>query len=42
VKISNEIKIGIFGVATLVILFFGYGFLKSSDFFEQSAILYFL
>ncbi|MEY4875034.1 MAG: hypothetical protein RL708_183 [Bacteroidota bacterium] len=39
-KISNEIKIGIFGVATLVILFFGYGFLKSSDLFSSSQRFY--
>jgi phospholipid/cholesterol/gamma-HCH transport system substrate-binding protein len=40
VKISNEIKIGIFGVATLVILFFGYNFLKSSDLFSSSQRFY--
>ncbi|MFM2225313.1 MAG: hypothetical protein RJA07_1515 [Bacteroidota bacterium] len=39
-KISNEIKIGIFGVATLVILFFGYNFLKSSDLFSSSQRFY--
>jgi phospholipid/cholesterol/gamma-HCH transport system substrate-binding protein len=35
-KLSNEIKIGIFGIATLVILFSGYNFLKSSDFFSNN------
>jgi phospholipid/cholesterol/gamma-HCH transport system substrate-binding protein len=40
VKISNEIKIGIFGLATLAILFFGYGFLKSSDLFSSSQRFY--
>lgn len=39
-KISNEIKIGIFGLATLAILFFGYGFLKSSDLFSSSQRFY--
>jgi phospholipid/cholesterol/gamma-HCH transport system substrate-binding protein len=40
VKLSNEIKIGIFGIATLVILFSGYNFLKSSDFFSNNNRFY--
>ncbi|MEY2829348.1 MAG: hypothetical protein RIQ33_1206 [Bacteroidota bacterium] len=39
-KLSNEIKIGIFGIATLVILFSGYNFLKSSDFFSNNNRFY--
>lgn len=33
VKISKEFKVGVLGVSALVILYFGYGFLKGSDLF---------
>jgi phospholipid/cholesterol/gamma-HCH transport system substrate-binding protein len=33
VKISKEFKVGLLGILALVILYFGYGFLKGSDLF---------
>lgn len=32
-KISKEFKVGVLGISALVILYFGYGFLKGSDLF---------
>jgi phospholipid/cholesterol/gamma-HCH transport system substrate-binding protein len=40
VKISEEVKVGIFAVATLVILFFGFNFMKGKDVFSSDNTYY--
>ena len=39
-KISNEIKVGIFVLATLLVVFLGYNFLKGSDWFSNTQKFY--
>lgn len=39
-KISNEVKIGILGVAALALLFFGYNFMKGQDIFNPDNTYY--
>jgi len=40
VKISKEFKVGLLGASALVILYFGYGFLKGSDLFVTTKRYY--
>jgi phospholipid/cholesterol/gamma-HCH transport system substrate-binding protein len=40
VKISNEFKVGVFGIVTLLVLIFGYGYLKGNRFFSSSNLFY--
>ena len=35
-KISQEVKVGLLAIVTLLMLFFGFNFLKGSDFFSSN------
>ncbi len=40
IKIANEVKVGILAIAGLVLLFFGYKYLKGSAFFNSEHVYY--